>query len=87
MEKSGAAKTERALRRSWERCVKSEELEHFLKKLLKEGVAVPMEEEFLLSEEGRMKVKTMGNNSKNEIRYWIEESYPIQNQTVIEIES
>ena len=48
--------------------MKSEELEHFLEKLLKEGVAVPTNEEILLSEEGRMKVKTMGNNSKNEIR-------------------
>ena len=68
MEKSNAAKTERALRRSWERCVKSEELEHFLEDLLKEGVAVPKDEEFLKGEEERRKVERMGEKDKEEIR-------------------
>ena len=48
--------------------MKSEELEHFLEDLLKEGVAVPKDEEFLKGEEERRKVERMGEKDKEEIR-------------------
>ena len=48
--------------------MKSEELEHFLEDLLKEGVAVPKDEEFLKGEEERRKVERMEDSDKDEIR-------------------
>ena len=63
-----AAQTKRALRRVSEKCVKSEEVEVFFRSLLREGVGVPTDEEFLLSEEGRRKSGSMGEKGLNDLR-------------------
>ena len=50
------------------KCEKTEEAELFLRYLLKEGVCVPSDEEFLLSEEGRRKSKNLGEKGKKDLR-------------------
>ena len=50
------------------KCVKSQELEIFFRSLLKEGVGVPSDEEFLKSEEGRKKFGSMGVKGKSDLR-------------------
>ena len=67
-EQSKIAKTTRALRRAWLKCIRSEELKRFLENLLAEGVSVPSDEEFLMSEAGRRKVEKMGSKSKADLR-------------------
>ena len=66
--KSEIAKTTRALRRAWQKCIRSEELSRFLGDLLTEGVGVPKDEEFLISEDGRRKAGKMGEKGKAGLR-------------------
>ena len=67
-EKSRAAKTESTLRRAAVKCTKAEEVVRFLGDLLKEGISVPSDEEFLLSKEGQMKAHELGTQSKDDLR-------------------
>ena len=62
------AKTTRALRRAWLKCIQSEELSRFLGNLLAEGVGVPSDEEFLKSEDGRRNEGKMGAKGKADLR-------------------
>ena len=66
--KSEVAKTTRALRRAWQKCIRSEELSRFLGDLLTEGVGVPKDEEYLISEDGRRKAGKMGEKGKAGLR-------------------
>ena len=62
--KTRAASTERALWRVWIRCTKQEETSKFLSELVSLGVGVACDEEFILSEERRMKASKLKTKNR-----------------------
>ena len=63
-----AAKIQKALWRVGKKCTKAEENERFLMSLLKGGVSVASDEEFLKSEEGSRRASKLGEKGKCELR-------------------
>ena len=62
--KTRAASTERVLWRVWIRCTKEEETSKFLSELVSLGVGVACDEEFILSEERRMKASKLKTKNR-----------------------